>query len=139
LNSRSCKLADDVADFVASYGKRASEADLAIEQEVYGINAGIHSYTTPAQAEQLAEVLNVGPGMRVLEIGAGTGWPAVPLVRHTGCDAVLTDVPIAGVRAAVRRAKKDGVVGRLYFAVATGTQLPFRPKSFDAVVHSDVL
>lgn len=139
MKSRSRQLADKIADLVALYGKRPSEADLAVEREVFGINAGIVSYTTPAQTEELAAALNVGPGMRVLEIGAGSGWPGVVLVKHTGCDAVLTDIPVAAVRAAVRRGKKDGAIGRLSFAVATGTNLPFKSKSFDAVVHSDVL
>ena len=139
MKNRRTKVSDSIANLVALYGKRPSDADLAVEREVYGVNAGIVSYTTPAQAEELAAALNVRPGMRVLEIGAGSGWPGILLVNHTGCDAVLTDVPVPALRGAVRRGKGDGVISRLSFAVASGTNLPFIPKSFDAVVHSDVL
>jgi ubiquinone/menaquinone biosynthesis C-methylase UbiE len=121
------------------YGKRPSEADLAVEREVFGVNAGIFSYTTPAQAEELAATLNIGTGMRVIEIGAGSGWPGVAVAEHTGCDAVLTDALVPAVRAAARRGRNKAVIGRLSFAVANGTNLPFRSKSFDAVIHSDVL
>jgi ubiquinone/menaquinone biosynthesis C-methylase UbiE len=139
LKPRQTKLSDRTADLIALYGRRPSEADLAVERDVYGINAGIVSYTTPAQAEELAEALDVGPGRRLLEIGAGSGWPGVFLVNHTGCHATLTDVPVPAIRAAAWRGRKDGAIGRLSFAVASATNLPFQPKSFDAVVHSDVL
>ena len=126
-------------DFLKYYGRQPSRAELAIERDVFGVNAGIISYTTPAQADLLAEALRLRPGVRLLEVGAGTGWPGLYLAKHSGCDAVLSDVPFSAIRTAAARAIKEGVSERCSFAAASGMQLPFRPRSFDAVVHSDVL
>ncbi len=126
-------------DFLKYYGKAQSRAELAVEREVHGINAGINSYTTVAQADLLAEALCLGPGVRLLDVGAGFGWPSVYLAEKTGCDVALTDVPPSAVGNAAARAIKRRVFARCRFAVASGTRLPFRRHAFDAVVHTDVL
>ncbi len=126
-------------EFLKSYGRAQSRAELAVEREVHGVNAGINSYTTVAQADLLAEALRLGPGVRLLDVGAGFGWPSVYLAEKTGCDVVLTDVPPAAVGNAAARAIKRHVFARCRFAVASGSHLPFRRRSFDAVVHTDVL
>jgi protein-L-isoaspartate O-methyltransferase len=128
-----------LAQFLEGYARRLSLAELAVEREVHGINAGITSYTTPAQAGMLADALALAPGVRVLDVGAGSGWPGVYLAKKTGCACVLTDVPAAAIRIAAARAAKQEVLARCSSAVASGTHLPFRAKSFDAVMHSDVL
>ena len=40
--------------------------------------------------------------------GRRQGWPGLYLARQTGCDVVLTDVPLEGPAAARRRAASDG-------------------------------
>ena len=128
-----------LADFLKGYAKGPSRAELQVEREVHGINAGITSYTTRAQADALAQVLGLGPGVSLLDIGAGSGWPSVYLARQTGCQAVLTDVPVDAIRTAAARAIKQGVFDTCSFAAASGTHLPFRKSAFDVVVHTDVL
>jgi ubiquinone/menaquinone biosynthesis C-methylase UbiE len=126
-------------DFLKYYGRVRSRAELAVEREVHGINAGINSYTTPAQADLLGAKLGLHPGVRLLEVGAGFGWPGIYLAKRTGCEVVLTDVPQEAIRSAMGRAAREGVYSQCSLAVASGSQLPFRSRSFDAVVHSDVL
>lgn len=126
-------------DFAAFYGKRRTKAEALVAQEVYGVDAGINGYSTLAQADELAATLRLGPGMLVLDIGAGQGWPGLYLAATTGCAVVLTDVPATGLRAARgRMARQRHGVGSS-FARANGAALPFRPHSFDVVVHTDVL
>jgi ubiquinone/menaquinone biosynthesis C-methylase UbiE len=43
------------------------------------------------------------------------------------------------MRQAVRRADDDGMAARTQAVVASARHLPFRPESFDAIVHTDVL
>jgi ubiquinone/menaquinone biosynthesis C-methylase UbiE len=125
--------------FFEYYGRKPSRAERAIEREVFGGGWGISSYTTAEQAETLAEALGVGPGHRVLDIGSGTGWPGLYLADRTGCRTVLTDVPRGAIRSAAGNAYRRGLATRCGFAVASGEHLPFRPGTFDAVLHSDVL
>ena len=59
--------------------------------------------------------------------------------QQTGCQVVGTDLPFDGLRRARPAPRSDGLAGRASYAVATGGRQPFRPASFDAVVHTDVL
>jgi ubiquinone/menaquinone biosynthesis C-methylase UbiE len=132
-------LPGNLSDFFTYYGRQPSRAELAVEREVFGVNAGIISYTTPEQALQLADELELKPDMRLLEAGAGTGWPGLWFAKQYGCETVLTDVPLAGLRTASARSRKQRIGGRLAVAAASAAHLPFRRHAFDAVVHSDLL
>ncbi len=130
---------DPAKSFAETYGKRASEALVAIEEEVFGANVGVNGYTTIPQADTLAQRLALRPGMRLLDVGGGRGWPGLYLAERTGCDVAVTDVPVAGIRSAHTRAAERGLLRRASCIVASGTRLPFRSRAFDAAVHTDVL
>jgi 2-polyprenyl-3-methyl-5-hydroxy-6-metoxy-1,4-benzoquinol methylase len=125
--------------FEQRYGAPVSGAMEAIQREVFGANVGVNGYTTIAQADALAERLELRPGMRLLDVGAGRGWPGLYLAQKTACEVVVTDVPVAGIRSAHTRARERGLLRRASCIVASGTHLPFRSRSFDAAVHTDVL
>ena len=110
-----------------------------IERSVRGSDYGATSWTTRAQAEQTVARLGLAPGMRLLEIGTGSGWPALFLAGLSGCDAVLTDLPLAGLHIAKARAVSDGIARRVDVAAADGAALPFADHAFDRVHHADVL
>ena len=130
---------DIIERFHDRYSRPTSEAALIVEREVIGANVGANGYTTLAQAEALIGELRLGPGVRLLDVGAGRGWPGLYLARESGCDVVLADVPAPGLAAAVRRADGWGLTERTLFVRAAGQQLPFAPDTFDAVVHTDTL
>ena len=129
----------DVQRFVDVYAQPQSGAERAMEREACGANEGAWGYTTRAQADLLAERLALTRGMRLLDIGAGRGWPSLYLTRLTGCHATITDVPEPGIRDAQSRARRQRLLRRCSFIVASGTHLPFRPATFDAVIHTDTL
>ena len=112
---------------------------LEVERAFCGCDYGGTSWTTRAEAERLGPLLALGPGKRLLDVGAGSAWPGLYLARVTGCDATLVDVPLQGICTAARRAESERLAGACWLAVADGAMLPFRPSQFDAVSHSDLL
>ncbi len=125
--------------FSQVYGRPQTQADLRIEMEVHGAHTGVVGITTVQQADTLAERLALRPEMRLLDVGAGRGWPSLYLARTTGCQVVLSDLPLPALLEGMTRAHRHSLQDRSSFLAASGTHLPFRPKSFDAVVHTDVL
>jgi SAM-dependent methyltransferase len=121
------------------YGEDRTEAVLQIERAVIGGDWGANGYTTIAQADLLGDALGLGPGMRLLDLGAGRGWPGLYLAVRRGCDVVLSDVPIEGLRLALARADTEGATGRATAVASSARALPFQPETFDAMVHTDVL
>jgi cyclopropane fatty-acyl-phospholipid synthase-like methyltransferase len=126
-------------DFEREYEIALSGPMLEIERKVQGGDYGASSWTTRDQAEAAAAALCLRPGSRLLEIGAGAGWPALLMARQSGCDVMLTDVPLSGLRAARARACREGLEPRCRLAAASGAALPFGDGAFDAIQHSDVL
>ncbi|MFQ5948782.1 MAG: SAM-dependent methyltransferase, partial [Acidimicrobiia bacterium] len=126
--------------FRRQYGLEPSEAAGEVERRVIGGNFGASGYTTVAQADLLAECLELGPGGRLLDVGSGRGWPGLYLAGATGCDVVLTDLPLEAMFGARLRSRgEENLRERSRFVVSRADRLPFRPETFDAVVHTDVL
>jgi ubiquinone/menaquinone biosynthesis C-methylase UbiE len=125
--------------FARDYELGRSAAVRDLERSVLGCDYGGTSWTTRSEAGRIAELLGLRPGVRLLEVGAGAGWPGLYLAQVTGCDVVLTDVPVVGLQIALERAAADGSGERCRAVVADGAKLPFRESSFDALSHSDVL
>jgi SAM-dependent methyltransferase len=118
-----------------------SRSDLmrAIARQACGCDFGALSWTTRGQADEIGRMLALGPGRRLLDVGAGSGWPGLYLAKASGCDVALTDLPLAGLRMAADQARRDPPPGRSWLAVADGARLPFGDAAFDALSHGDVL
>ena len=125
--------------FSDTYGVDASEATSAVQEAVIGADVGANGYTTVAQADILTDALGLSRGDALLDIGAGRGWPGLHIAKRTGCDVVLTDLPAVALLEAAARARHNQLQKRAACVVAGASALPFRPRSFDAIVHSDVL
>jgi methylase of polypeptide subunit release factors len=125
--------------FAARYGEDRTGVVGQIEQAVIGGDWGANGYTTMRQADHLGAALRLGPGVRLLDLGAGRGWPGLYLAVRTDCQVVLTDVPFEGLRLAMARADTEKATERAVAVVSSARALPFRAGTFDAVVHTDVL
>ena len=121
------------------YAEDRTDVVRQIERAVIGADWGANGYTTVRQADLLADLLRLRPGVRLLDLGSGCGWPGLYLAARSGCEAVLSDVPLDGLRRALARADTEHVGDRVAAAASSARALPFRPGSFDAVVHTDVL
>jgi methylase of polypeptide subunit release factors len=125
--------------FRERYAVPATDVAAQIEASVIGAVWGANGYTTLEQADELARRLALQPGRRVLDLGTGRGWPGGYFASRYGCDVVGTDMPFDALSAARRRAASERVNGSFAAVAAAGAHQPFRPASFHAVVHTDVL
>ena len=136
-------LAQDLTELACRFGKDAefarSIAMRDLERSVCGCDYGSTSWTTRREAERIAQLLGLGPTAKLLDVGAGSGWPGLYLAHRTGCEVVLVDLPFVALRTALERATTDGLAQRCGVVVADGAALPFKDASFDALSHSDVL
>jgi ubiquinone/menaquinone biosynthesis C-methylase UbiE len=126
-------------DFERQYRDGQRPAVQAVERAVCGCDYGGTSWATRAEADQIIGALDLGPGGSLLEVGAGSGWPALYLAARAGCDVTLTDLPPGALRIAMERAARDGIPGACQAGAADAAHLPFRDAHFDAINHSDVL
>ena len=125
--------------FRPRHGRRNSVAERAVERAGIGANLDIIGYTTLAQARELGRRLSLRPGMLLLDLGCGRGHPGLFLACATRCTVVGSDLPVASLKAAARRAARERTSRRVSFVSASAVRLPFASESFDAIVHTDVL
>jgi ubiquinone/menaquinone biosynthesis C-methylase UbiE len=82
----------------------------------------------------LGEKLQLGPGMRVLDVASGKGESALFLVRHFGCDVVGIDFGADNVREANGRAAAAGVPHLTTFCQGDAEKLDLPDGGFDAII-----
>jgi SAM-dependent methyltransferase len=82
---------------------------------------------------RLVEACRIAPGMRVLDVGAGTGNASIPAAQR-GATVTASDLTPELLEAGRRRA--DGAGVELEWAEADAERLPFEDESFDAVISS---
>ena len=117
----------------------SSRAMQELERSVCGCDYGSTSGTTRQEAEQVAQLLAMRRGERLLDVGAGSGWPGLYFAMMSECEVTLVDIPLPAVRIARERAIADGLTERCNVVVADAAAMPFWAASFDALSHSDLL
>ncbi len=133
------KKQDNLEDFQEEYSRPQSDAARQVERAVLGHDVGLNGYTTVEQAQTLADFLLLTEQSRVLDVGAGRGWPGLQLARSSRCKLFSTDVPLDAMREARAIFEDRGLRERTEALVADGRELPFSPGCFDGVVHADIL
>jgi SAM-dependent methyltransferase len=82
---------------------------------------------------RLVEACGIGPGMRVLDVAAGTGNASIQAAL-AGADVVASDLTPELFEAGRKRAEAAGV--ELEWVEADAENLPFEDESFDVVMSS---
>jgi SAM-dependent methyltransferase len=120
----------------ASYGGFARDVYAEVRRAAWGEEIGQNSWLTRAELERFGDQLQLAGGSRVLEIGCGSGGPALHLAQVTGCEIVGVDVHEDGVANATRMARE--VDARASFVRADASAaLPFADGSFGALICVD--
>jgi SAM-dependent methyltransferase len=122
------------------YDKFAAEAQAAVRRETYGEDIGQSSWMTAEELRHFIELLGIGESTNVLEIGSGSGGPALYLARETGCRLTGVDVNEFGIRNANDLAVERELSNRVEFKlIDAGKPLPSENDSFDVVFSNDVM
>jgi SAM-dependent methyltransferase len=122
------------------YADFASRAEAAVRQETYGEDLGQSSWLTAREWLEFADQLGVSAGSEVLEVGSGSGGPAVYLALARGCRVTGVDINEHGVRNARALAQARGVADSVHFEAVDASQpLPFPEGRFDVVVSNDAM
>lgn len=121
------------------YARGTSSAQRAVQIAGIGADVGATGYTTIMQASELARKLKLTSSSLVLDVGCGRGHPGRYLAQVARCRVVGADLPLASLKWGLARANRDRIGRKMRFVAASGVHLPFRPASFDAVVHTDLL
>jgi ubiquinone/menaquinone biosynthesis C-methylase UbiE len=128
----------DLYDHV--YADFGSDAEAAVRHATYGEDIGQSSWMTAAAWLGFADRLQVHPESHVLEVGSGSGGPAVYLAAMRGCHVTGVDINEHGILNGERLAAKRGLADRVRFQRVDAVQpLPFSAGTFDAVVSNDAM
>jgi SAM-dependent methyltransferase len=92
----------------------------------------VETWLTPL-GPRLVEAARIVPGMRVLDVGAGTGNASIPAAQQ-GATVVASDLTPELFEDGRRRAAAAGV--KLEWVEADAERLPFEHESFDVVMSS---
>ena len=86
----------------------------------------------------LAKTLDLGPTLRVLDVGSGIGGPAGYFAHAYGCDVTGIDLTPAFVELATDLTARTGLSDRVRFVVGSALALPFEDARFDLALLSHV-
>ncbi len=91
------------------------------------------SVATSTLTELMIDEADLRQGMRVLDVGSGTGAPACDLAERFGVEVVGITTSEVGMAAARRRAAERGLADLLSFELRDGTDNGLPDSSFDRV------
>lgn len=100
---------------------------------IAGVSGGANSLWL---TEWLADAMELRPGMRVLDLGCGSGVSSVFLCREFGVQVWATDLWF-GVAERLQRVRDAGVADGVFPIHADARALPFAAEFFDAIVSID--
>jgi cyclopropane fatty-acyl-phospholipid synthase-like methyltransferase len=123
-----------------AYGNFATQALEQVRRETYGEDFGQSSWVTGEEYRRFFRLLGLAAGDHILDVGCGSGGPALFLARETGCRVTGVDVNRAGIHAGLDLARKAGMEDRVLLRHADAREpLPFADQAFDALVCMDAL
>lgn len=124
----------------STYGHFGDEVVARVRAETYGTDIGQSGWVTVEEYQDFADWLRLGHDRHVLDVGCGSGGPALHLARLTGCRVTGIDVNADGIATARRQAVDAGLESRVSFEVAdVDVDLPFESATIDAIVSMDAM
>ena len=122
----------------AVYGAFEGQLAATVRAEAFGEDIGQNSWLTAEECRMFFDWLELGSSSEVLDVGSGSGGPALFMVSETGCSVTGLELHGAAVAAANRAAGKRDLAAQARFVQGDGRDpLPFPTASFDALLCID--
>ena len=118
-----------------------SPANRRLRRDIWpeGHDLGQQSFATLPYFDHLVTRLGMGPDTRVLDLGSGSGGPAIYMASTSGCRMTGLEVNEVGVEVA-RGLQADAALGdRVEFVLGDGMHMPFDDETFDIAISMNVL
>lgn len=123
-----------------AYGHFADNAMAEVRRDTYGDDIGQSSWTTADEYRTFIAALNLSPTSTVLDLGCGSGGPALFLANEANCSVVGCDVNAEGIANATALARSRNLEARARFQqTQPGQPLPFPDQSLDAIICIDAI
>ena len=124
----------------AQYERFGGELAAQMRREVYGEDLGQQGWRSSAEEREIAELLVLHHGIRVLDVACGSGGPSLAMADRSGCHVTGIDIEPAAIAYAQALATRRGLVERAYFLpLDCAGRLPFDEATFDAVLCVDAI
>ena len=105
-----------VTRFDSEYQQRPGKTNLRIWREAYGdgypAEAEPHSFVTKTDLARIVDLLAIGSGNTLIDLGCGRGGPGLWLARATGADLIGIDLSPNAIAQAKQRVAEFGLVCR---------------------------
>src|SRR5436305_1096716 len=82
-----------------AYGNFSTDVLGEVRRETYGEDFGQSSWVTGDEYRRYFRLLGLAAADHVLDVGCGSGGPALFLAREAGCRVTGVDVSAAGIQA----------------------------------------
>jgi SAM-dependent methyltransferase len=126
--------------YSATYSLFDDPVSAQLRQAIYGEDIGQNSWLTADEYRTWLAWLDLTPSAHTLEVGCGSGGPALFLSRETGAQVTGVDVDEHGVMQANRMAQDLGMAERARFQRAdAGQPLGFEDATFAAIICIDAI
>ncbi|MFX0186119.1 MAG: class I SAM-dependent methyltransferase [Candidatus Hodarchaeota archaeon] len=88
-----------------------------------------------ALTKRTAEIANLKPGIRLLDVSSGRGTQSIFYAQEYGVEVVGLDISEEMIRTATENAKNAGIENLVSFKLGDSQDLPFEENTFDVVVN----
>src|SRR5215469_10703922 len=131
-------MVDSSQFYTLTYSHFAHPVLAEIRQETFGQDIGQNGWVTADEYRHYLSYLEVNAASQVLDIGSGSGGPALFLARTGGCQVTGLDINPSSTRAANEWAHSLGLDPLVHFHHGDASQrLPFEDDSFTTVIGID--
>src|SRR5205823_5067716 len=134
------KRAGSVDLYNTSYDNFAARVFGKVRARTYGEDLGQSSWMTADELRQFIRWLKLTSSSHVLEVGSGSGGPALFVARTVGCRITGLDINEYGIKNANDLARRQKLDRLAHFQKADASRsLAFAGNRFDAILSNDAM